>query len=228
MNKIIGILHTTTATVDLFKGLAAEIIPGYSNLHYVDETILPQVAADRGNLINVIDRLIRHARCAEDLGADAVLNACSSVGEAVGALRDNVSIPVIRVDEAMAEEAVCRGKLVGVAATVETTLLPTVRLLEEKAAEASREIQIKTALYSKAFQLLSKGDKDGHDRLLSAGLQELIENVDVVVLAQASMARVLNAFDSEVETQFLTSPKSGMMRLKEALEVDDANLLIGN
>jgi Asp/Glu/hydantoin racemase len=219
MKKIIGVLHTTTATVDLLNRLAGEIIPSFSMLHYVDETILPQVAADRGDLVNVIERLVKHARCAEDMGADAVLNACSSVGEAVSTIKENVTVPVIRIDEGMAEEAVRAGRVVGVAATLETTLKPTVRLLEEKAATAGRDIQIETLLISEAFQRLSVGDRDGHDLLLSTSLCDLLEKVDIVVLAQASMTRVLTSYDPDTQKRFLSSPKLGMERLRKVLEV---------
>jgi Asp/Glu/hydantoin racemase len=217
MNKIIGILHTTTATVDLLKGLAREILPAFTLLHYVDETILPQVAADHGSLTNVIVRLKRHAECAQEMGADAILNACSSVGAGVALIRASVTIPVVRIDDAMAEDAVQRGEVVGVAATLETTLLPTVRLLEEKAAEAGRVVRIETALVGEAFTRLSMGDLEGHDNLLAAGLQELLNKADVIALAQASMARVLTSFTEDTQQKFLTSPRLGIQHLKRAL-----------
>jgi aspartate/glutamate racemase len=217
VNHIIGILHTTTATVDLLKRLAGEILPGFKLLHYVDETILAQVAADQGSLENVVERLRKHALTAQEMGADAVLNACSSVGESVQELRLSLFVPVVRIDEAMAEDAVRRARVVGVAATVSTTLQPTVRLINEKAAQSGQEILIETALISEAFARLSAGDQQGHDVLLAEGLQTLLDKAEIVVLAQASMARVLDSFDPQTQSRFLTSPRLGMERLRRTL-----------
>jgi Asp/Glu/hydantoin racemase len=228
VNHIIGILHTTTATVELLKRLAGEILPGFKLLHYVDETILPQVAVDRGSLENVIERLKRHASCAQEMGADAVLNACSSVGESVGELRASLTIPVVRIDEAMAEEAVRRASVVGVAATLSTTLQPTARLIKEKAAAAGREVEIETALVSEAFARLSIGDQEGHDILLSTGLRELLEKAEVIALAQASMERILDLFDPQTQKRFLSSPRLGMECLKSTLVETYGSLPSGN
>ena len=43
------------------------------------------------------------------------------------------------------------------------------------------------------------------------------EQVDVVVLAQASMARVLPHLPEDLRDKFLTSPRLGMERVKTAL-----------
>ena len=72
---------------------------------------------------------------AESLGVDAILNQCSSVGEVADAIKPFVRVPVVKVDEAMAEKAVSLGKKIAVVATVPTTVGPSVRLVEQKAKE---------------------------------------------------------------------------------------------
>jgi hypothetical protein len=58
------------------------------------------------------------------------------------------------------------------------------------------------------------GDRDGHDNLLVEKLQELARNADVVVLAQASMARVLPRLAAADQDKILTSPRLAMERVK--------------
>ena len=168
------IIHTTTATVDSLKALAAEILPGWMVVNFVDDSILPQLADNGGDMAEVAERLCAYARFAEQVGSRAILSACSSVGELVPQLQRQVSIPVVRIDEAMAEEAIRRGARLGVAATLATTLGPTVRLLERKAAEAGTAVQLQARLVDGAYQRLMTGDRAGHDDLLAASSAETV------------------------------------------------------
>src|SRR5215216_5889949 len=165
MSKL-AIIHTTSATVEPMKALAAEIMPGCELMNFVDDSILPQLGQNGGNLAEVEERLVHYARFAEQVGADLILEACSSVGEVVAKMQSAVSIPIVRIDEAMAEQAVQRGNRLGVAATLATTLEPTTRLLRAKADRAGRQVEITPLLIEGAYQKLIAGDRQGHDNLL--------------------------------------------------------------
>lgn len=213
----LAIIHTTPATVDSLKALAADVLPGYDIVNIVDDSILPQLARNGGNIADVQSRLVQYARNAADVGADVILEACSSVGEVVAQMREAVDVPVVRIDEAMAEEAVRRGTRIGVAATLPTTLNPTVRLLQAKAEAAGKPIEVQTALAESAYRKLMSGDRDGHDADLLDVLTSLAQDVDVVVLAQASMARVLARLPEAEQRKFLSSPQLGMERVRETV-----------
>lgn len=210
----LAIIHTTPATVDSMKILAGEILPDCEVINFVDDSILPQLIQNGGSLADVEERMVAYARFAEQAGADLVLEACSSVGELVEKMQAAVSIPIVRVDEAMAEVAVRRGQRIGVAATLPTTLGATRRLLEQKASLIGKSIQLEEMLIQSAFEKLSVGDRAGHDALLLEGLGRLADRVDVVVLAQASMARVVPQLPVEVQPRFLSSPRSAMEQVK--------------
>jgi aspartate/glutamate racemase len=216
MTKL-AIIHTTPATVDSLKALAAEYLPGCVLVNFVDDSILPQLAANGVNLAEVEHRLIHYARFAEEVGADIILEACSSVGEVVADMQAAVSIPIVRIDEAMAEEAVRRGTRLGVAATLQTTLGPTARLLQAKAEAAGKQVEIIPLLIEGAYQKLMSGDREGHDNLLVEKLQDLARRADVVVLAQASMARVLPAIPEAEREKFMSSPRLAMERVKRTV-----------
>jgi Asp/Glu/hydantoin racemase len=216
MGKL-AIIHTTTATVDPLRALAGELLPGAEVINFVDDSILPQLLANSGDVSSVAERVLQYMRFAEQAGAEVILEACSSIGELVGPARGALGVPVIRIDEAMADAAVARGSRIGVAATLPTTLEPTKRLLAERAALAGREITLTPALAQKAYQLLMAGDREGHDAALAEVLLELAPGVDCVVLAQASMARVLPHLPEAQREKFLTSPRLAMMQVQEAL-----------
>jgi aspartate/glutamate racemase len=216
MTKL-AIIHTTSATVDTMKTLATEILPSLELVNFVDDSILPQLGQNGGDLTEVEERLVHYARFAERVGADVILEACSSVGEVVAKMQSAVSIPIVRIDDAMGEYAVQRGEHLGVAATLPTTLQPTTRLLRAKAQVAGKQVEITPLLIEGAYQKLMAGDRDGHDNLLVEKLGKLARAVDVIVLAQASMARVLPRLSAADQGKVLVSPRLAMERVQNVL-----------
>lgn len=213
----LAIIHTTPATVETMKALASELLPEAELVNFVDDSILPQLAQNGGDLTQVEDRLIHYARFAEGVGADVILEACSSVGELVPKMQAAISTPVVRIDEAMAEEAIQSGTRLGVAATLSTTLLPTTRLLRTKAEAIGKHVEIIPLLIEGAYQKLMAGDRDGHDNLLVEKLRELARITDIIILAQASMARVLPSIPGAERGKFMSSPRLAMERVKNVL-----------
>ena len=213
----LAILHTTPVTVEPLKALAAELLPGAEVVNFVDDSVLPQLAANGGDVQEVEPRLVQYGRFAEEVGADIILSACSSVGAVAAAVQRAVHIPVVRIDEAMAEAAVRRGSSIGVAATLQTTLAPTLALLQAKAEESGKEVKLEPICVTAAYERLIKGDRAGHDAVLAEALTNLAQGVDVVVLAQASMARVLDSLPAALQDKFLTSPRLGMERVRDVL-----------
>lgn len=216
MGKL-AIIHTTTATVEPLRALAEELLPGYRVINIVDDSILPQLAENGGDVAAVAGRVAQYMRFAAEAGADVILEACSSIGELVAPNRALLPVPLVRIDEAMADAAVARGSRIGVAATLATTLEPTKRLLLERAALAGKAISLTPALAATAYQRLMAGDREGHDAALAEVLLELAPKVDCVVLAQASMARVLPQLPEAQREKFLTSPRMAMEQVREAL-----------
>ncbi|MEK3889948.1 aspartate/glutamate racemase family protein [Bacillus sp. FSL K6-3431] len=218
MGNTLAIIHTTPVTVESLNTLANELLPEFNIVNFVDDSILPQLAENGGKIEEVEERLIQYAKYAEQVGADIILNACSSVGEVVEKAREALNIPIIRIDEAMAEEAIKLGRKIGIASTLSTTMNPTLKLLEDTARKYNKQIDFQPELAGEAYKRLVNGDKKGHDDLLLEVLSKLMTEVDVVVLAQASMARVVEKLPKQQQGRFLTSPRLGMERVKRTME----------
>ncbi|HLX68437.1 MAG TPA: aspartate/glutamate racemase family protein, partial [Verrucomicrobiae bacterium] len=86
---------------------------------------------------------------------------------------------------------------IGVIATLRTTLEPTADLISRRAVAAGKQIELTSKLCDGAFEALMSGDSATHDAKVSSTLKELSKQVDVVVLAQASMARVVDTLKAE-------------------------------
>jgi Asp/Glu/hydantoin racemase len=210
----IGFVHTVLSLPPTFAELAAELAPEADVFHIVDETLLGNTRKEGSLSATTRRRVLGYVESAAEAGADLVVVTCSSIGPAVDASRDFVDVPVLRIDEAMADEAVRIGSRIGVLATLSTTLEPTAQLVERR----GRDVEVVARVCDGAFDALSAGDRDRHDELVRDGLRALIAEVDVVVLAQASMARVVETLDeSERTVPILSSPRLGMERAVELL-----------
>ena len=116
-------------------------------------------------------------------------------------------VPVLRVDQPMADLAVQTGRRVGVIATLPTTLNPTADLVNRRSAVAGRRIELTSQLCEGAFEALMSGDAAKHDKMVAVALKELSQQVDVIVLAQASMARVVDTLaPADRRVPILASP----------------------
>ncbi|MFJ5759828.1 aspartate/glutamate racemase family protein [Neobacillus sp. NPDC093182] len=218
MKKKLAIIHTTPVTVETLKDLANKMIGDCEIINIVDDSILPQLSNNGGNVQEIAERWEIYAKVAQEQGADCILNACSSIGELVSLTQPKVTTPIVRIDDAMAEYAINTAAKIGVAATLETTLKPTLDLLKQKATEKQKDVEFEPILVASAYQKLMAGDKEGHDSDLAVALRQLAKTVDIVVLAQASMARVVSTFTADEQRQFVTSPELGMEAVKNTLQ----------
>ena len=218
MAKTLAFIHTAPLVIPLFMDLHKREMPDVDTFNIVDESLLKNTIRDGALSESTIRRLVGYVQSAHDGGADAVLVTCSSIGSAVEPARRAVKIPVLRVDEAMAEEAVWVGRRIGVAATLSSTLEPTVALLKSTAATHQRDAEIISCLCEGAFEAVSSGDAAKHDQIVTARLLELMGTVDVIVLAQASMARVVRSIPAEKRNvPILSSPELAMARAKQVM-----------
>ena len=218
MNNTLGILHTTPVTIQPLSALAGEMMPSVRVINVLDDSLLPDVMREGRVTPEVTRRIAYLALVLQDAGSDLLLDACSSIGEAAEAVQCLISAPILRIDLPMAEAAVQAGDTIVVVATVGSTLEPTARLIERTAVKADRNgLRIDRRLCSEAYEALKSGDSETHDRLVGEMLSELYrQKPDAIVLAQASMARIVTSLAPPPVPVF-SSPERAMRRAKDIL-----------
>lgn len=216
MSARIGVLHTVPALVPVFQDLLTSQRDDLEIVHTADPTLLSR-AIETGITADVDADLRVHLAALRDAGAEAVLVTCSSIGEATVEAAGAVGVRLVRVDAAMAKAAVERasegsGRIL-VLATLAATLGPTGRLVEAEAA-AHGGIDVTAEVVADAAAARAAGDQARHDELIADAIRRA-GDVDVIVLAQASMAT--GAGD---DPRVLTSPESGSAAFLAALDDD--------
>ena len=202
----------------VFAALCKEKLPTVEVFNIVDDSLVKGIREAGSITPQISKRVLDYLKSAESGGADQIMVTCSSIGPAVEAGAKEVKVPVLRVDQPMADQAVATGKRIGVIATLSTTLEPTADLVLRRAALAGKQIELTSRLAEGAFEALMGGDAARHDAMVAAALKELSKQVDVILLAQASMARVVDTLAPEDKrVPILASPGTAVDYLATVL-----------
>lgn len=220
MTKKLGLIHTSATLVPVFQALTDKYLVGkdIKVFNIVDDSLIKNTI-ERGKITsNTSRRVADHVVSAKETGADFILVTCSSIGPAVETAVTLVDVPVLRVDQPMADKAVQMGCKIGVVATLSTTLEPTSDLVRRRAILAGKDIELTSRLCEGAFEALMSGNPELHDASVASALKELSQQVDVILLAQASMARVVDQLsDEDKKVPILTSPELAVQHLADIL-----------
>jgi Asp/Glu/hydantoin racemase len=216
--KTLGLIHTSATLVPVFAELCSKYLPNVKVFNIVDDSLIKNTIACGELTVSTSRRVVNYAGSAQEAGADFILYTCSSIGPAVETAAALTGVPVLRVDQPMADIAVQTGKRIGVIATLSTTLEPTSDLVRRRAIAAGKEIELVPVLCEGAFDALMSGDAATHDAKVGAALKQLSKQVDVILLAQASMARVVDTLDeADRKIPILASPVIAIQYLASIL-----------
>lgn len=218
VKKTLGIIHAVNLTIRAMQPFLERFIPDIEIVHLCDDTI------QRDNIqagVGVIPKrnyfkFAQYAHNLQEAGADMILLACSTFNYAAELARPMIDIPIMQIDRPMMEMAVCRGRRVGLLATLATTVPSSERLLRIVAAENKKEIEIVTVLREEAFRAIQRGDSDAHNAILREEIDRLAEKVDVIVMAQLSMS-ALAPHLGDTAVPVYDSGTTGFGRIREML-----------
>lgn len=217
--KRVFCVHTAMALVGPLTEIFKQYLPEVKLNHIADDSLIQEVIANNAVTPAVRRRLLSYYNAAADGGADVVFNTCSSVGDIADYGNGFARIPVFRIDQPMAAEAVAKAERIGVISTLPTTLDPTCRLLQNEAKKAGREVKLVEGLADGAFAAGQSGDGETHDRLIAEAAVKIADQVDLFVLAQGSMARMEQRLSEMTGKPVLSSPVLGVKGLRKFLGV---------
>ncbi len=204
LNKL-GFIHTAAVHVATFDQLLAEIQPTCSVEHVVVPDLLEQ-ARQQGLTPAIGQQLSASIAQLQAHGVQKIICTCSTLG----GLAEELHPLVVRVDRAMAEQAIRLGSRIAVVAALESTLTPTHELLQRVAQDQAKAIEIDDYLCLDAWTAFLAHDQTSYLQQI-ATLLESIHTADVIVLAQASMAKTTELCQQTIP--ILSSPRSAIASL---------------
>jgi hypothetical protein len=206
---MLSFLHTAQSNVTAIGALMAELAPDIPIRHQLHADLLAD-AVKAGHVTEAVADGVRGRLAEAAGGASLVVCTCSTIGAVAEAADGTLPAPVQRIDRAMAEAAIARGRRILVAACVQTTIGPTSDLIAKVAAEAGNAVEIRVVLIDEAWPKMLAGDIAGYEAMIVDRLTKEAGDAEVVVLAQASMAGAAPIAETKLGLPVLTSPRLGV------------------
>ncbi|MFM2069133.1 MAG: hypothetical protein RLZZ584_4042 [Pseudomonadota bacterium] len=218
----IGLIHATRLAVDPVHLAFERLWPAAERMNLLDDSLSVDLART-GSLTPAMTRRFETlALYARDTGCHAILYTCSAFGPAIEAAARACRLPTLKPNEAMFAQAVERlrthGGRAALVATFEPSIAPMRAEFEALAAAAGlgEVARLTTVLVPGAMQALAAGDAAAHDAAIADAVAAL-HGVELVMLAQFSMAAAGGAAQARTAARVLTSPDCAVLAMRAAL-----------
>lgn len=213
----IAFLHTAAVHIETFDALGALLAPELKLAHAVREDIL-SAAMRAGGVTPAIALDTQEALQALAAGGAAVIVCtCSTLGAIVEEAALASPVPMLRIDRPMADQAVGAGRRIGIAACLSSTIEGTQGMVMESARRAGRDCEIRTFLFSDIWPAFQEGRLHDYYEAIAERLTDAAREVDVLILAQASMAPAAEIASRHIGIPILSSPRTGFEKALELL-----------
>jgi Asp/Glu/hydantoin racemase len=211
----IALIHALKHSIVPIEASFANLWPQARLMNLLDDSLSADLARDGKLTDGMTERFLAIGRYAASTGADGILFTCSAFGPCIEAVaRAHAPMPVLKPNEAMIEQAVEKGRKVGLLSTFQPTL-------QSMPPEFPSSIQLVPKLAEGALAALDAGDRATHDRLVIEASKDL-RDCDLIALAQYSMAPAADGVAAATGRPVLTTPDSAVMKMKTMLGVTDA------
>ena len=208
----IALIHALKHSIVPIEASFAKLWPDARLMNLLDDGLSADLARD-GRLTDAMtERFLAIGRYVASTGVDAILFTCSAFGPCIEAVAAaHAPMPVLKPNEAMIEQAVAKGRKIGLLSSFPPTLVSMPR-------EFPASVDLKPKLAEGAMAALDRGDRAEHDRLV-VGASKDLRDCDLIALAQYSMAPAADLVAKASGRPVLTTPDSAVMKLKAMLGV---------
>jgi Asp/Glu/hydantoin racemase len=208
----IVLLHATPVAMDPVKAAMASLWPEAEAVNLLDDGLTIDRAREGDELSEeLVERFVDFGRYAQRIGADGILITCSAFGPAIDRMQAQLSLPILRPNEAMFREAIAAGDRIGMLAT----FAPSVATMEEEFRQfaAGSDATLDTFVVPDAIDLLRAGDVEAHNRLVAEAAPRFAEH-DAIMLAHFSTSRAADSVRGVVDVPVLAAPEAAVTRMK--------------
>jgi len=215
----IALIHAVATAIPPIQQAFREDWPEAQVSNLLDDDLMPAYTREGGLTPHITERICSLALYAARTGADGILFTCSVFPQAEDLAKQLVRVPLLKPDEAMIAAALDAGTRIGVVATNPPAAPAAAAQIEAGAKARGIAIQIIQSVAEGAFAIGNAGDRVTHDRMVVEAAERIADDVDVLCLAQVSMALARGAVQTRVKIPVLTSPATAVAKLKTLLGV---------
>ena len=217
MRQRIVLLHATPVAMPPIHAAFQQLWPEAEIVNLLDDGLTLDRAKQETLSPALLERFVDLGQYAAGLDTQGILITCSAFGPAIERLAETVSLPVLKPNEAMFEEALTRGRRIGMLAT----FAPSVPTMTEEfyhfAQQINPEATLETHVVAQAIDALRQGDAQTHNRLVAEAALSL-QHCDVIMLAHFSTSQALQAVRDTLNLPILSAPHSAVNKMKQRVQ----------
>lgn len=217
----IALIHATPLAVEPVQAAFQRHWPEAARMNLLDDSLSADRAAAGRLTPAMVQRIGDLARYAIGAGCEGILFTCSAFGPAIEAAAQSTGRPTLKPNEAMFEQALAltprTGTLkAGLLATFEASLPSMAQELQAMAAARGATVDLRQVFVPDAMRDLAQGRAADHHRKV-AGAARQLQDCDVVMLAQFSMAAARDEVQRGLPCPVLASPDCAVLALHERI-----------
>ena len=216
MSHRIVLIHAVPMAIEPIKCAFDELWPEPEIVNLFDDSLSIDRAKSNVLTTDMERRIADLGNYAESIGADGILFTCSAFGPAIDKVINNLTIPVLKPNEAMFEQALNTGHKIGMLATFEQSIASMSKEFCEIRNSLSATGSLDTKLVEGAMEFLRQGNQIEHNELI-AKTAATFKHCDVLMLAQFSMVSAKSAVFRELNVPVLTAPEAAVKKLRGIL-----------
>ena len=217
----IALIHALSHSVAPINEAFARDWPEAVRMNLLDDSLSADRAAAGRLTQQMVDRFVALARYAVGAGCEGILFTCSAFGPAIDAAARVAGCPTLKPNEAMFEQALAltprTGTLkAGLLATFEASLPSMAHELQAMATARGAAVDLRNVFVPDAMRDLAQGRAAEHHRKVAEAAQAL-QDCDVVMLAQFSMAAARDEVQRRLPCPVLSSPDCAVLALHDRI-----------
>jgi Asp/Glu/hydantoin racemase len=216
MSCRIVLVHAGLVSIEPVQSAFGQLWPDAEPVNLLDDSLMVDRAKTEYLTLALSERIAELAAYGRDTGADGILYTCSAFGPAIEAVQRSSTIPVLKPNEAMFEEALGHGLDIGMVASFANSIPSMEQEFRDLAVVRGSRAAIRSVCVPEALAALQRGDTFAHNALLAKGAMEL-RKCDVILLAQFSTSRAADATQAAVDAPVLTAPGAAVTKIKRLL-----------
>lgn len=204
----IAILHTVPLSIGVLNKKIKDKYQNVNLINILDDSILPSLISNDASTEDIYLKLKQYCDFAIKAHAQYILIACATICPFADYVKDKLPVPVIRIDEAMANFIAKEKHNVHIIGTLSSSLKALPELIKQK----STNVNITTKIIQNS---VTKSEKDNlvyRNKCIYENILNTPKNTDCIVFTQVSLSEI---------AQYQDLPQKDIVYSCDDLAIDD-------
>ncbi|MEM9096423.1 MAG: aspartate/glutamate racemase family protein [Pseudomonadota bacterium] len=213
----IALVHATRVAIAPIEEAAQALWPEAETISILEEGLSVDRQKSAALSSELWARIVAIAKYAATIRPDGILFTCSAFGAAVDDAARQITLPILKPNEAMFDNALSFGERIAMIYTFPPAAQSLTEEFQEAASARGSNATLTPYFSEGALAAKRAGDHCEHDLLLAKTARQ-IKDADVMILAQFSMSGAADAVRRQTNVPVLTSPEAAVNEMRRRVE----------